>query len=225
MKIVEFRCNHPILREALGRVPEIELEWVQSDISESERRIQVLLWATGDDFEAFEATLEADPTITNPSRRVDIGGRRLYQLDIVDEGYEKSVYPIIVEEAGVIQALTATQAGWEFRVGFPDNEALSRFFSFCSRHDIPYSIHRIFQERVGDSDVDGMLTDAQRETLQKGLEIGYFDVPRRNDLRDLGNELEISDSAASQRLRRGLKTLIVQTVTPKDRQDSDTESG
>lgn len=56
------------------------------------------------------------------------------------------------------------------------------------------------------------LTRGQREVLVAAMERGYFEVPRRASLVDLGESLDISDSAASQRLRRGLSELISSTL-------------
>lgn len=208
MKIVEFRCDHPILRETLRQVPGIELEWVQSDIR-GEDRIFDLFWARGGDFDAFEAAIEDDPTITHPRRTVEMEARRLYQIEIVDEGIQSSIYPIIVEEGCIIQSLRGTSDGWEFRVAFPNDEAISRFFEFCSENGISYTIHLIFEEQ---SDNDYGLTKAQHETIHEAFRRGYFDVPRRSSLQDLATELDISDTAASQRLRRGMRTIVERTV-------------
>lgn len=213
MKIVEFRLDTPILRQSLERSPDIQVEWVQSDIQEGRDRIQDLLWASGGDFDAFEEAMEDDPTVTAPIRTIDLGDRRLYQLEIVDEGFDVSIYPLVVEEGGVIQDLEGTHEGWYFRVGFPDEGAVSRFFDFCTEHDIPFEIDRIFEERSPGSQSTAGLTDVQRKTIMAALDIGYFDVPRGGDLQDLGDRLGISDNAASQRLRRGMKQLIEQTLT------------
>lgn len=212
MILVEFHLDHPVLREALQRTPEMRIEWERSDILESRDRIRVLLWASGGDFEAFERGLDADPTVTPPSRTVDLGESRLYQLELVDEGWVTSIYPLVSEGGMVIQHCTATHEGWEFRIGFPDSRSISDFFEFCSEQDIGYTIRRIFEEQAHGEQSDFGLSAPQREALATALDIGYFDVPRENDLRELGDELEISDSAASQRLRRGVKTLLEETV-------------
>lgn len=213
MKIVEFWLDTPILRRSLEGAPDIQVEWVQSDIQEGRDRIQDLLWASGGDFDAFEAAMEDDPTVTAPNRTIDLGDRRLYQVELVDEGVEVSIYPLVVEEGGVIQDLRGTHEGWYFRVGFPDESGVTRFFDFCNEHDIPFEIERILEERSPGSESSAGLTDAQRETIMAALDIGYFDVPRGGDLQDIGERLGISDNAASQRLRRGMKRLIEHSIT------------
>ena len=44
------------------------------------------------------------------------------------------------------------------------------------------------------------ITDKQREALEMAVEAGYYETPRRADLGDLADELDVSRSAVSQRL-------------------------
>ena len=57
------------------------------------------------------------------------------------------------------------------------------------------------------SDTQG-LTDKQHEVIATALEMGYFEIPRDCTLQDLASELDISHQAASERLRRGMKTIV-----------------
>ncbi|HET7322915.1 MAG TPA: helix-turn-helix domain-containing protein, partial [Halococcus sp.] len=56
------------------------------------------------------------------------------------------------------------------------------------------------------------LTDDQEQTLVTAFEAGYFDIPRGTTIQELGEELEVSDSAISQRLRRANSSLIAATL-------------
>ena len=44
------------------------------------------------------------------------------------------------------------------------------------------------------------ITDKQREAIETAVEAGYYETPRRADLGDLADELDVSRSAVSQRL-------------------------
>lgn len=57
-----------------------------------------------------------------------------------------------------------------------------------------------------------VLTPTQRETLETAYEHGYFDDPRNATVAELANQLEVSASAVSGRLRRGTKALLEDTV-------------
>lgn len=207
MIIVEFSLDHPIMRDALRGVPGTTVEWERSDAT-GDDRVRVLIWADGDDLDAFEAALAEDPTVASPRRVATVGGRRLYQTELVGEGLETSVYPMLVDEGGIIRTLVATHEGWKFRVAFPDHDSFVRFRDHCSEHDIDFRLHGIFEERSDDGDRPYDLTMAQRETLVAAVEYGYLDVPRTRSLADLAAELCVSTSAASERFRRGARTLI-----------------
>lgn len=212
MIIVEFRLDHPILRETLDRVPGIRLRWERSDPVDD--RIRVLLWAEGGDFDAFEAALEDDPTVTLPLQVVEVGDRRLYQLELIDEGRETSIYPLMIEVGGVIQELTATQDGWEFRTSFPDRASFGRFRTFCEDHEIGMDVRRVYDHRSDSADTTFGLTEPQRETLVAAIDCGYFEIPRECSLAGLGDHLGISENAASERIRRATKQLVERTIRP-----------
>jgi hypothetical protein len=146
MIIVEFQLDHPILKEALNRVPEMELTWERSDAID-ESRVRILVWAEGGDFDVFEAAIEDDPTVATPSRVIEVGGRRLYQTELVGEGLRTSIYPLMVEEGGVIQNLTASHNGWEFRAAFPDRTSFDRFRGYCREHGIGFAFIRLYDEQ------------------------------------------------------------------------------
>jgi hypothetical protein len=209
---VEFRLDYPFLREALQRVPEMEIEWMRNVAADGGR--EMLFWAYGDDFDAFGAALEADQTV----RLLDstaVGDERIYRVVLIDQAGKSAagLYPVLIETASFIQSATATHEGWCCRFGFPDRSALDRFFSACRERDIEYEIHRLIEGRNVENTNSG-LTDAQRETLIAAVENGFFEVPRQCTLDELGEVLGVSDTAASMRLRRGMKTLVERTVFP-----------
>jgi predicted DNA binding protein len=211
MILVEFRLDHPILRRAMDRVPEMELTWERSDAID-ESRVRLLVWAEGGDFDAFERAMEDDPTVETPSRVIRVGDRRLYQTELAGEGLAASIYPLLVEEGGVIEKLTATTDGWEFRVAFGSRASFDRFYAFCRERDIGFEFHRLYEARDGADSPGYGLTERQRETLVGAVDLGYFEIPRDCTLAELGLHLGVSETAASERIRRAMKTLVVQTV-------------
>ncbi|SIR81251.1 Predicted DNA binding protein, contains HTH domain [Haladaptatus litoreus] len=217
MIIVEFRLDYPVLRDALSRAPKMKLTWEQSDRTE-EGRHKLLFWTEGGDFEAFEDALEEDSTVTTPSRTIELGEQRLYQTELKGEARRTSIYPLLVNEASILQRVTATHDGWEFRAAFPDREAFGRFRDFCREHEIEFVVHRFYEEREHPDTPRFGLTGVQRETLVMAVECGYLEIPRESSLADLSDEFDISETAASERFRRGVKTLIECTVCSDNEQ-------
>lgn len=49
------------------------------------------------------------------------------------------------------------------------------------------------------------------------LERGYFDVPRQVNLTGLAEEMDVSDTAVSQRIRRGITGLLMATLSNSEK--------
>lgn len=211
MIIAEYTLDHPALRETLDSVPGIDLTWEDS-YRGLDGRIKLICWLDCDDYDALDAAVESDPTVDEPTVLAEVGGRRLYRFDLVDEAAESSIVPTLVEVGGVHQAVTATSDGWRNRTRFPDRAAFERVYRFCREHGVGFEFNRIYErsERFGPEIPE--LTDAQLATLIEAVDSGYLDIPRRSSLEELGERLGVSESAASERFRRAVKTLVQQTV-------------
>ncbi len=98
-------------------------------------------------------------------------------------------------------------AAWRLTVRTPTSECLAEFYRRCSEVGVSLCSVR----RSGHPDRHGLsfhLSDPQHETLRAALAGGYFSVPREVTLRELADGLGVSDTAASQRLRRGTRTIL-----------------
>lgn len=102
--------------------------------------------------------------------------------------------------------------GWSFTLRFPDHELLSAFHEWCLTNDVQVTVERVQNPAYPYNDARYGLTDTQRTTLIRAIELGYFEVPRAVTLGGLADALGVSDTAASQRLRRGVSQLISHTL-------------
>jgi predicted DNA binding protein len=104
--------------------------------------------------------------------------------------------------------------GWHLELRFPSRESLSAFYQECVDRGVTLTVNGIYdrsqpeRERVSDA-----LSERQYETLRTAFETGYFSIPREITLEELGDRLGISDTAASQRIRRGLQRLLAEELT------------
>lgn len=99
---------------------------------------------------------------------------------------------------------------WQLRVRFDDHDRLSAFYQHCADHGLDLHLEAIYNPgKHGSPQVEPRLSETQRETLELAYSEGYFDVPRRINLRELADQLDVSDSAVSQRLRRGVEAVLV----------------
>lgn len=206
MFVVEFRFGSPILQEALDRVPELTVTY--EELYRKDDGVAAMFWAEGGDFDAFEAAIEDDPTVTDAACLTETKTRRLYRVRYTEEGVAVATFP---EWGGLdISFLdaTATHEGWTIRMRMPDRETLTDFRALCEDRDIEVSLESIYEERRDASEAETRLTGAQREALLAARELGYFDVPRSASLSDVGEECDVSAQAVSERIRRGTATLV-----------------
>lgn len=138
-------------------------------------------------------------------------------IEVVDEISDEALCRVRWTEdvGGLVASIAATEATilrgtgggdrWEFQLRFPDYDGLSAFYQDAQQRGIAIDLERVHNP-IDQS--DDPLTDAQREALLIALEEGYFSVPRETTLEGLAGRLGISDSAVSQRIRRGLTQLL-----------------
>ena len=147
--------------------------------------------------------------------------------DVVDASEDAALVRLRWEDDGSVGLLEAFRTvpvsvlwalgrsdGWEFELRFPNSDAVPRFHRQCLDRNITVDPKRVRQtapESTQTVRTHG-LTEKQREALVRAFDSGYFDVPRRATLTDLADELGVSDTAVSERLRRGTSLMIDGTL-------------
>ncbi|WP_158056865.1 helix-turn-helix domain-containing protein [Halorussus halophilus] len=213
MILAEFDVNHPALRRTLAETPETRLTWERSDVVD-DGRVQTLLWADGD-IDAFGAALDDDPTVSTSRRLTETDERDLFRLQLAEDDELPYLYPLLVEEDALVRKLTVTASKWQFRVVFPQWQSFEQFRDFCREHDFDIEVRRLQTEATSEHSTGFPgLTDRQRELLVATIDTGYLKIPREASLSELGDHLDVSPNSASQLFRRGVKSLIEQTVYP-----------
>ncbi|MFD1585457.1 helix-turn-helix domain-containing protein [Halorientalis brevis] len=134
-------------------------------------------------------------------------------LDIEWDDSPDDLIPVLLETDAIVLEASMRDDEWTFRLRFREYEALSTFSRRCREKDIRIQLQQLYSPSKATDVPQCDLTPEQREVLQTAMEHGYFEVPRAVTLDELGDLLDISDSAASQRLRRGLATLLEATLS------------
>lgn len=98
---------------------------------------------------------------------------------------------------------------WEFQLQFADHGDLVGFNEQLTEAGIPVTLNRLSNPTAS---VRSSLSAEQREAVSLAYRQGYFDVPRNCTIQHLADEVGISDSAFSQRLRRGVGICVQETL-------------
>lgn len=204
----------PYLHETFDAVPDIQLQQEEFRIVSDEPRLTV--WALGDDFTAFETALTTDSTIADYEHLSELQEKRLYQLVFFQEREPEHLYPVALEQNIMPIRSTITRDGIALIARFPSRDAIATFREACRERDIQFHLTQLYREDAAMSD-GGLanpfgVTAAQREALLRTFEAGYFDVPRRTTLGAIADDLGITTSAVSTRLRRGQQNLLRHTL-------------
>lgn len=130
----------------------------------------------------------------------------------------------MMESDAHLLSARGTADTWEFELRFPTHEALSQFQEYCLNANIQLDVGRIYNPtRPGSGRWFG-LTSAQKDTLLRAVEGGYYSIPRGMSTQDLAEEFGISDQAVTERLRRAIVTLVDSTIIPTQEQQDEFEA-
>ena len=199
------------LHDTLKSVSGAEFDIVRL-VADRQDRVMPFLWATADDPDELTEALKADPSTENVEVLADIDGEYLFRLEWTT--HIRVILHVIVEEEGTILEGTGKDGQWRFRILFPAHDSVSSTYEFCEEYGVDMDLEQISQ--LTDSFRRGQfgLTESQYETIAQAYDGGYYSVPRRMNLEELADELDVSHQALSERLRRGHETLIENALRP-----------
>jgi predicted DNA binding protein len=164
------------------------------------------VWVGGEDADAFPEMVDESPYVESASEIGRLDGRSLYRIYWGD-AIETMLDVFAEYDATVLEAWGAGQ--WRFRARFPSHDDLSGFHRRCRSLDVDLSIARIHPFEADQRDRTwANLTEQQYDALVMAVDRGYFDIPRSVTLTELAGDLDISAQAASERLRRGVNTVL-----------------
>ena len=168
------------------------------------------VWVTGD-VEQFERAMEENDCVESFVPIERDGDRRLYEIRWGPLAVE--LLSIFVETGGALLDARASDR-WYFTVRFPDDRSVTKFHERSRRATYDLDLHRLGRATDDSSrSSDGYdLTPPQREALVRAVESGYFTIPRQATLDDIADVFDISNQAASERLRRAADSVLRQAL-------------
>ncbi len=167
-----------------------------------------------EDRDTFEETLQRHPSVESLTRLQRQDGETLYTLEWTAS--RDQFFTAMRETDAQLVSAAGSPDSWTFELRFRSHEALSRFHERCEDADISITVDRIYNPTTPGTGPWFGLTTEQRTTLVSAVRGGYYDIPRRMSTQDLADEFDISDQAITERLRRGIVSLVEHTLLTTD---------
>jgi predicted DNA binding protein len=198
-----------VLRETLETVDDAEFEVMRVAAHGSDDVIPFLI-ARAADQDALEAALDEDMSVKNVTPLAASDEDWLYRMEWVED--IRFVLHVLTEEEGTILSAYGNSEGWHLRIMFTDRESLSTTFEFCDQQGLSLDIERIYELEDATRRGQYGLTAEQLDTLLTAYNRGFYDIPRVRTMNELAEGIGISHQALSERLRRGHRNLIENTL-------------
>lgn len=197
------------LAQTFQQAPEtiIEIERVVA----TDELMTPYFWVSGEGRDEFRSAAEADPSIQDLTKVDTFGEADLYRANWT-ENVESILHAYTEYGATIFEASGAADV-WELRLRFDNRDHLREFQAYCVEHGHSFDLQRLHDLAHPMTAGQYGLTDKQRDALVTAWEAGYFETPRKASLTEVADQLDISQQALSNRLRRGQQTLIPSTLT------------
>jgi len=200
-KLAQTLRAHESLRIEMERIVPLDGEMVPS------------LWVSGASEERISRTLRDDDDVRRAEVVDGVGDAYLVRVAWTDRRHVL-LDRLVAVEATCLEGVGRPDA-WHLELRFPTRESLSECYQECIDRGVTLTVEGIYDRaRADHGRATAQLSDRQYETLRTAFETGYFGIPREITLEELSSRLGISDTAASQRIRRGLQTLLAEELRP-----------
>lgn len=209
---VEYFHQSEILYETLEEVSDVRIE-VRNLAKGKETPLRMIATVTGQNMERFHRLASQDPSVGCLDLLEDGEFRRLYSIETVPDTIDERAYEAAVDSGGMYLQSRTGEDGWYTTMNYPDQESFQQYQRRISEEgmEIEPTVVRAGKYLISGGAFD--LTKKQEEVLAETVNAGYFEVPRQGSLEEVAEELDISQQAASERLRRATGALAQAAIT------------
>jgi predicted DNA binding protein len=217
--LVDFRVSTD--RFELGRfIAECDgLEAEFERIVPTEDRAVPYVWVTGEPgtlaelTERLETSDKTNGVTVLDELTIDSSDRCMYLYRVEWIVDTLDIVRGIIDADGAILEGETTDGYWFLRFRFRDHEDVAAFYQYLADHEITdFSIDSIYELTERTDRESDSLTHEQREALTIAAQRGYFALPREANLGELGGDLGITQQAMSERIRRGVRDVVFDTL-------------
>ena len=183
------------------------------------QRTVPFLWVHDHDRDPFERAVRDHPSVER-FREVEVHENRvLYAFRWLTEA--DALFTAFAETDAQLLEASGHPDNWEFELRFRSHEHLSSFKNHCEDAGIGVEVRRIYNPTKPAGGPYFGLTHPQREALTTAVRGGYYSIPRTISTKELAAQLDISDQATTERLRRAIITLTEHTLLTEETDEDD----
>jgi hypothetical protein len=175
----------------------------------SDECLMPLFWVWDDDVDAFLRTVERDDLLSDVTVLHRVADGALLR---VTWSPDADVVKVLASLDVTVLDAVGTGVSWFVRLRARDYQSFTAFSATFEAQGIEVELEKLYEVPADPTDHNYRLTADQRETLVTAYEEGYFDDPRKVTQQELGALFGVSGRAMSTRLRRGMKTLVANTL-------------
>lgn len=218
---IEFAHEDGALVDTLTENPELDVTVVRDARTAPGECVHLVKFGT-DRLDEVRASLENDHSVATVTRLEWFEKQRILGVEFAPDA--KLLNPQVTDKNGLVLKARSSNTytdprGWRERWLLPDGDALREVWQYARDEGFAFDIVDIQQSGDTAPDFSGTttLTDEQRDGLVTAYERGYFTEPRETGLEELAEDMGLSPTAVGGRIKRGMKTLIWQTLIVEDR--------
>ncbi|WP_101295984.1 helix-turn-helix domain-containing protein [Halegenticoccus soli] len=212
----KFVAKLPLLQQSLASVPDLVLTVEPGQYPfVGDKSSKLLIWASGDDFERFETSVQEDLTVMEIEPVASLDNARLYRIDFLSEELEALFATLFYDHDTFLVKCRVTHRGWEIWLHALNKSAISLIYGRLESRNIPVDVQSIYSNSDYKSPMRN-LSEEQYEALSVAYDRGYFKIPREITLEELAEEIPVSSQALSERLRRGTAAVLKEIFDGSD---------
>lgn len=175
----------------------------------STEQVLPFLWASGDEADSFADAVADDPSVEEVTVAQELRDSTLLKL-IWEDRVRDVINEMADQHAAIVEA-RGREGSWRLKLRFTEEGQVSSFQTHFDERGIRFEVHQLSRPSAARQSEFG-LTPEQRDALVTALNRGYFEIPRGASMADLADELEVSENAVSQRIRRATANLVESTL-------------
>ncbi|MFC7136115.1 bacterio-opsin activator domain-containing protein [Halobaculum litoreum] len=142
MLIAEFHLSTPVLRDALAAAPEVTADLERTIEGETTR---IEFFARGDDLTRFEDAIGDDESVADVRVLGEGPDFRFYRATLAAPATHRTTYHAFEQTGAHPVSASGDHTGWNFRVQFPDREALAGYRDSCRERNVSFTLHALYE--------------------------------------------------------------------------------